>query len=284
MPNRRDCIELCLSESQFSCLSADYNIVSLACALSREDRRSQASAYIDSRDHEYLENSCVNTEELSCPYKRTDNAYPRYLDTIVSRVTDDIGCEKQCTFFRDFVCRSFAFYASASQCFISGDDTHSAEAGALQSRPGTDFFERSCDSQIPSAEDAENFIIDPTGSTLSTGQTASQNRRCTFGKLEYEKTTGYELIRASPYRLHSRREGGITDECAARCGADSKCQGFNMDYNRNECQAVLETSEENLFNLRPSTGVAFFEAICLRGEQAGESVSCPRCHGGWPQT
>ena len=41
-----------------------------------------------------------------------------------------------------------------------------------------------------------------------------------------------------------------------------------MDYNRNECQAVVETSEENLFNLRPSTGVAFFEAICLRGNFA----------------
>ena len=38
-----------------------------------------------------------------------------------------------------------------------------------------------------------------------------------------------------------------------------------MDYNRNECQAVVENSEDNLFNLRPSTGVAFFEAICLRG-------------------
>ena len=44
-----------------------------------------------------------------------------------------------------------------------------------------------------------------------------------------------------------------------------------MDYNRNECQAVVETSEENLFNLRPSTGVAFFEAICLRGNCANAS-------------
>ena len=35
VPNRRDCLELCLSESAFSCLSADYNIVTLACALSR---------------------------------------------------------------------------------------------------------------------------------------------------------------------------------------------------------------------------------------------------------
>ena len=75
-----------------------------------------------------------------------------------------------------------------------------------------------------------------------------------------------QSIRASPYRLHSRRDGGITGECASRCQEDNKCQGFNMDYNRNECQAVVETSEENLFNLRPSTGVAFFEAICLRGD------------------
>jgi hypothetical protein len=44
-----------------------------------------------------------------------------------------------------------------------------------------------------------------------------------------------------------------------------RCKGFNMDYNRNECQAVLESSQDNLFNLRPSTGIAFFEAICLRG-------------------
>ena len=120
VPNRRDCEELCLSESAFPCRSADYNILTLACALSRETRRTQTSAYVNSRDHEYLENSCINSEELSCPYKRTDNAYPRYLDTIATRVNDDIDCEKQCTFFQDFVCRSFAFYASASQCFISG--------------------------------------------------------------------------------------------------------------------------------------------------------------------
>ena len=38
-----------------------------------------------SRDSEYLENSCVPSEQFNCPYKRTDNAYPRYLDTIVTR-------------------------------------------------------------------------------------------------------------------------------------------------------------------------------------------------------
>ena len=60
--------------------------------------------------------------ELNCPYQRTDNAYPRYLDTIVNNVKNEVACEVTCTFYEEFVCRSFAFYASASQCFLSGDD------------------------------------------------------------------------------------------------------------------------------------------------------------------
>ena len=60
--------------------------------------------------------------ELDCPYQRTDNAYPRYLDTIVNNVKNEVACEVTCTFYEKFVCRSFAFYASASQCFLSGDD------------------------------------------------------------------------------------------------------------------------------------------------------------------
>ena len=54
--------------------------------------------------------------------------------------------------------------------FFTGDDQHSAAAGALQSRPGTDYFERSCESQIPSGEETENLIID-SGTTLGSGQT-----------------------------------------------------------------------------------------------------------------
>ena len=77
-------------------------------------------------------------------------------------------------------------------------------------------------------EETENLILD-TGATSGDGvigtggvQTALQETRCTFGRLEYEKTTGYELIRAQGKRLHSRREGGISQDCAARCQTDSK--------------------------------------------------------------
>ena len=102
-------------------------------------------------------------------------------------------------------------------------------------------------------------------------------RRCPFGNLAYEKTTGFELIRGSPIRLFSDRDGGIIGECSKRCEDDARCKGFNMDYNRNECQALTKNSEKNLFNLRPSSGVTYFEAICLKGK-AQRSCCCFDAH------
>ena len=94
---------------------------------------------------------------------------------------------------------------------------------------------------------------------------AVPERRCESGKLHFEKTTGYELIRGNPTRLFSDRDGGIIQDCTGRCESDNRCLGFNVDYNRNECQSVSSTSENNLFNLRPSSGVSYFEGICLKG-------------------
>ena len=65
----------------------------------------------------------ISSGELSCPYQRTDNAYPRYLDTVINDVKNEVDCEVKCTFYENFVCRSFAYYSSARQCFVSGDDT-----------------------------------------------------------------------------------------------------------------------------------------------------------------
>ena len=112
-------------------------------------------------------------------------------------------------------------FPSASQCFISGDDQTSARSGALQSRPGTDYFERSCDAVFSSVEETENLILDTgVGATSGTAltarqtsnkqtvtvdlmcagegvigsslglQTAQQETRCRTGRLQFEKTTG----------------------------------------------------------------------------------------------
>ena len=114
-------------------------------------------------------------------------------------------------------------------------------------------------------------------SNISNLQKSVQNfteRRCNTGKLHFEKTTGYELIRGNPSRLFSDRDGGIIKDCAGRCESDARCMGFNMDYNRNECQAVTTSSENNLFNLRPSSGMSYFEGICLKGKHKGAFINC----------
>lgn len=281
VPTRRDCEELCLRERAFECKSAEYDTVALTCTLSRESRRSKPKAFRDARNMEYLENACMKSSDLDCPYQRTDNAYPRYLDAVINDVKDEVACEVQCTFYEKFVCRSFAFYSSAQQCFISGDDRASAAEEALQNRPGTDYFERNCDPAFrpvdtqDSASNNNNKFddVDFTAKRdpdLSTAESRIlTERRCTFGHLTYEKTTGHELIRARPTRLFSDRDGGIIAQCVKRCEDDSRCLGFNMDYNRNECQALAKNSEDNLFNVRSSSGVSYFEAVCLRGQDCG---------------
>ena len=99
------------------------------------------------------------------------------------------------------------------------------------------------------------------------------DRRCTYGELTYERIWRYELIRAEPYLLFSHWEADMFYNCVRRCKSDTKCMGFNMDYERNECQGVTKNSKNNLFNLLPSSGVSFFEAICLKGKFCKLQVS-----------
>ena len=42
---------------------------------------------------------------------------------MINDVKNEVDCEVKCTFYENFVCRSFAYYSSARQCFVSGDDT-----------------------------------------------------------------------------------------------------------------------------------------------------------------
>lgn len=144
--SRRDCIERCLQETAFQCRSAEYDSTELTCRLSRRDRRSSPLDFVDSVSPtvEYLENQCVPVDD-TCPYQRTDSAYPTYLDVTVENVVSELQCQRECTNYRSFNCRSLAFRPTGSQCFLSGDDTISGGGeAAKQNRPGTIFFERDC--------------------------------------------------------------------------------------------------------------------------------------------
>lgn len=71
----------------------------------------------------YFINLCViNLADRRCPFSSVPESHPRYLDTVINGVTSEQDCQIRCNTHREFVCRSYAFYAAASQCFISGDD------------------------------------------------------------------------------------------------------------------------------------------------------------------
>lgn len=90
--------------------------------------------------------------------------------------------------------------------------------------------------------------------------------RCAFGRMTYEKVSGYELDRGHSYLLYRDAARGISDRCAKRCQSDIRCHAFNLDYNRNECSALEFANDEVRYDLRRSSGVAYFEGICLRGK------------------
>lgn len=57
---RRDCEEMCLRESRFTCRSARYDTMSLDCQLSSSDKRLRPESFVDAPSQvEYLENQCV---------------------------------------------------------------------------------------------------------------------------------------------------------------------------------------------------------------------------------
>lgn len=145
--SRRDCEEYCLQEREFPCRSALYNDETTECKLSPEDRRTNPGLYYRSRSIKinYLENQCVRAHS-ACPYVRTTDAYPTYTDIVEtsSSVTSSEACEKMCNDNRHFLCRSYAYYPSNGQCFLSGDDSASAGAVFSQKRSSIMYYERKC--------------------------------------------------------------------------------------------------------------------------------------------
>lgn len=87
-----------------------------------------------------------------------------------------------------------------------------------------------------------------------------------MGRAHFEKVTGYEMKNQRSFRLLTEPLPGISVQCARLCKADLRCHGFNLDYSRNECNALEGIGDTPRLDLRQTPGVAYFEGICLRGK------------------
>ncbi|XP_067133905.1 uncharacterized protein [Centruroides vittatus] len=257
--SRRDCEELCLKERNFVCRSALYNDITTECKLCREDRRTQPIHFRQSTSTrvDYLENQCIPTLTI-CPYQKQEGRYPTYTDFVqAGGVISQETCAQLCDNFQSFNCRSYAYYSSSGQCFISGDDTVSGRgSSAIQSRPGLTYFERDCQS-VPTT-----FTTPPPSTPIvqPPAQRCAPNQRQVFAQV-----TGYEYIGSTGSLLYrgDSQVPGIAKECVERCIRASECHGFNLDYQRQECAMLQDISSTKPTDLKPSFGKAFFEGFCI---------------------
>jgi hypothetical protein len=178
--SRLRCQEMCLKERDFVCKSGEYEHGSQVCRLSREDRRSQPSAFVPaSASMDYFENQCahsptrlqqsnntVSGRNSSLPASangtlsagRLVGAEPPTVDQCAFRrlpaldlqradllrpASTEANCEQLCRATKAFVCRSFTFEPQSKKCWLNSDDSVSiGGSNALVPTPARLYFER----------------------------------------------------------------------------------------------------------------------------------------------
>ncbi|EDV43821.1 uncharacterized protein Dana_GF18669 [Drosophila ananassae] len=96
--SRRECFELCLSENEFTCRSANYERVSGACELSELDRLTLAgsNAFQITEGSDYLENHCVEEPNKLCEFKRLPGRILKTVDSVYQEVSSIDECRELC--------------------------------------------------------------------------------------------------------------------------------------------------------------------------------------------
>uniref|UniRef100_T1KJV3 ZP domain-containing protein n=1 Tax=Tetranychus urticae TaxID=32264 RepID=T1KJV3_TETUR len=156
--SRLKCQEICLKERSFVCRSGEYDYLTQECRLSSEDRRTQPTHYtVAPPSVDYFENECsplplVKEDESGlpgipnapseCGYQRFENLELNRPDLMKSAFSEE-QCKTLCEATRAFVCRSFAFKAASSLCWLNSDDSYSSGGkDSLVASPGVLYFER----------------------------------------------------------------------------------------------------------------------------------------------
>ncbi|XP_038104913.1 uncharacterized protein LOC6036502 [Culex quinquefasciatus] len=96
--NRRDCLEMCLGENEFTCRSANYYQSTNTCELSDMDRITLAgsSAFAATDGSDYLENNCAEEPTKLCEFKRMSGRILKTVDSVYQEVPSVDECRELC--------------------------------------------------------------------------------------------------------------------------------------------------------------------------------------------
>ncbi|KAM8704693.1 hypothetical protein ACLKA7_009194 [Drosophila subpalustris] len=107
---RRDCIELCLGETEFTCRSANFYAHSGLCELSDMDRitLSEEANIVAYDGAEYLENNCAEEPSKLCEFKRISGRILKTVDSVHQNVQSIDDCRDLCL-TAPFRCHSYDY-------------------------------------------------------------------------------------------------------------------------------------------------------------------------------
>ncbi|XP_062536166.1 uncharacterized protein LOC134205176 [Armigeres subalbatus] len=96
--SRRDCLEMCLGENEFTCRSANFYQSTLTCELSDMDRITLAgsSAFQSAATSDYLENNCAEEPTKLCEFKRMSGRILKTVDSVYQDVASVDECRELC--------------------------------------------------------------------------------------------------------------------------------------------------------------------------------------------
>ncbi|XP_034116447.1 uncharacterized protein LOC117576034 isoform X2 [Drosophila albomicans] len=96
--SRRECFELCLSETDFTCRSANYRRDTGTCELSEMDRSTLAgtNAFQPKPGTDYLENHCIDEPNKLCEFKRLPGRILKTVDSVYQEVSSVDECRELC--------------------------------------------------------------------------------------------------------------------------------------------------------------------------------------------
>ncbi|XP_059218866.1 uncharacterized protein LOC106085376 [Stomoxys calcitrans] len=96
--SRRDCLELCLGETEFTCRSANYYRHSGLCELSAMDRITlSGSNNVEPYDGaDYLENNCAEEPSKLCEFKRISGKILKTVDSVYQDINSIEECRDLC--------------------------------------------------------------------------------------------------------------------------------------------------------------------------------------------
>jgi len=237
--SQQQCLDLCMSDTDFVCRSAEYNELTNECRLSRHDRFSRPTAFKKDEPHvHYFDNSCaykpVNGGKLTEIMLLGNVQHPYSLSEYYGLTVSE--CGDMCLKNSLFPCRSFLFGRKSERPYCGL--THQNRA-ALMHNPG-------------SFEPSQN---------LNYYEIARSLDGCDTSDIHFELLSGTALDTV-PYKVVRDQQ---PQECLKICRHDENCRSVNVDYRKGTCEFNAESTRSSGLerNLKENPNVNHYEKVCL---------------------